>query len=133
LSNLLIQNTVSNLVASYGLWILKVGVPLLLTLIFGEILPKSYGITNNVSVAMQTAPLIDKVTRIVAPIRNPLTKATNWISQFLFFFFRKEEEISVNELRLVFKNSEQSGVLLPQECKLMNGMLDLHHAIIKER
>ncbi|HSX37535.1 MAG TPA: hemolysin family protein [Chlamydiales bacterium] len=131
--NLLIQNVVSSLFNPFGLWILKVGIPLILTLIFCEVLPKSYAITNNMSVAMHTARFIEAVTRIAAPIQKPLTKATNWISRFLFFFFRKEQEISVNELRHVLSTSEESGILLPKECKLMNGILDLQYSTVKER
>jgi len=133
LANLLVQNTVSSLFNAYPNWFLKVGVPLVLTLIFGEVLPKSYAITNNVSVALKTAPFIASATRFLRPIRNPLTKATGWISRFLFFFFSKEKEISVDELRHVLKTSEETGVLLPQECRLMSGALDLQHSIVKER
>jgi len=133
LANLLVQNTVSSLFSSFPNWLLKVGVPLVLTLIFGEVLPKSFAMTNNAVVAYRTAPFINSMTRLLRPIRNPLTRATSWISRFLFFFFSKEKEISADELRHVLKTSEESGVLLPQECRLMSGALDLQHSIVKER
>jgi CBS domain containing-hemolysin-like protein len=133
LANILIQNTVSSLFDPFPHWILKVGVPLVLTLIFGEVLPKSYAMTNNASVAYKTAPFIASATKILRPIRNPLTRATAGISRVLFFFFRKEKEISEGELRHVLKTSEETGILLPQECKLMGGTLDLQHSIVKER
>jgi CBS domain containing-hemolysin-like protein len=133
LANLLVQNTVSSLFDAYPNWLLKVGVPLILTLIFGEVLPKSYAMTNNAAVAYRTAPFIAYTTRWLRPIRNPLTKATGWISRFLFFFFSKEKEISTDELRLVLKTSEETGVLLPQECRLMSGTLDLQHSAVNER
>lgn len=133
LANLLVQNTVSSLFSAFPNWLLKVGVPLVLTLIFGEVLPKSFAMTNNAVVAYRTAPFINSTTRLLRPIRNPLTQATSWISRFLFFFFRKEKEISADELRHVLKTSEESGVLLPQECRLMSGTLDLQHSIVKER
>jgi putative hemolysin len=133
LANLLIQNTVSSLFDAFPSWLLKVGVPLVLTLIFGEVLPKSVAMTNNTVIAYRTAPIISSATHILKPIRNPLTKATGWISRVLFFFFRKEKEISTDELRHVLKTSEETGVLLPQECRLMSGSLDLQHSIVKER
>jgi putative hemolysin len=133
LANLLVQNTVSSLFSAFPNWLLKVGVPLVLTLIFGEVLPKSFAMTNNAVVAYRTAPFINATTRLLRPIRNPLTRATSWISRFLFFFFSKEKEISADELRHVLKTSEESGVLLPQECRLMSGALDLQHSIVKER
>lgn len=133
LSNLLIQNAVSSLFSAFPDWILRVGVPLGLTLIFGEVLPKSVAITNNVAIARRAAPIVSKAMQWMAPIRNPLTRATNWISRFLFFFFRKEQEISTDELRHVLKTSEETGVLFPQECKLISGALDLQHSMVKER
>src|SRR3990167_1065016 len=92
IANLLIQNTVSSLFGDFPLWILKVGVPLVLVLIFGEILPKSLAISNNEKIAAFVAPWINLLIRGVAPIRGPLTKATNWISRFIFFFFSKEKQ-----------------------------------------
>ncbi len=133
LANLLVQNTVSSLFNAFPSWLLKVGVPLALTLIFGEVLPKSVAMTNNAAVAYRTAPFISSATRILRPIRNPLTKATGWISRVLFFFFRKEKEISADELRHVLKTSQETGILLPQEVRLMSGTLDLQRSIVKER
>jgi magnesium and cobalt exporter, CNNM family len=133
LANLLVQNTVSSLFNAFPSWLLKVGVPLALTLIFGEVLPKSVAMTNNAAVAYRTAPFISSATRILRPIRNPLTKATGWISRVLFFFFRKEKEISADELRHVLKTSQETGILLPQEVRLMSGTLDLQHSTVKER
>ncbi len=133
LANLLVQNTVSTLFNAYPSWLLKVGIPLALTLVFGEVLPKSVAMTNNAAVAYRTAPFISSATRILRPIRNPLTKATGWISRIFFFFFHKEKEISADELRHVLKTSEEKGVLLPQEVRLMSGTLDLQHSIVKER
>src|ERR1700679_4014862 len=108
LANLLVQNTVSSLFNAFPSWLLKVGVPLALTLIFGEVLPKSVAMTNNAAVAYRTAPFISSATRILRPIRNPLTKATGWISRVLFFFFRKEKDISADELRHVLKTSQET-------------------------
>ncbi|MES2274305.1 MAG: hemolysin family protein [Chlamydiota bacterium] len=133
LANILIQNTVSSFFAPFSGWGLKVGVPLALTLIFGEILPKSLALPNNFRVAYRAAPWIDRAARLLKGIREPLTHATSWISRILFFFLHEEKEISSDELRHVLKTSEESGVLLPQECDLIGGMLDLQHSIVKER
>ncbi len=133
IANLLIQNTVSSLFNPIPLWGLKVGVPLALTLIFGEVLPKSFAIANNEQVANKAAPVIDRAMHFLAPIRNPLTKLTNWISRFLFFFLPHEKEISKEELRHILKTSEETGILLPQESKLMSGTMDLQRSIVKER
>ena len=133
LANILVQNTVSSIFSEFPGWTLKIGLPLALTLIFGEILPKSFALPNNAAIAHLVAPTFDWVARVLRPIREPLTRATSWISRALFFFLREEKEISSDELRHVLKTSEESGVLLPQECDLVGGMLDLQHSIVRER
>lgn len=132
LVNILVQNTVANLFDQSS-WGFKVGIPLILILVFGEILPKSMALQKNTLVALYVAPIIDWFLLILRPIREPLTRVTNWISRLLFVFLRKEEEISFDELRHVLQASEESGVLLPQECDLIEGSLDLQQSIVKER
>lgn len=132
LANILIQNTVSAIFDAYQSWILKVGVPLVLTLIFGEVLPKSIALPNNTSIAYRVAPWVQGASRVLGIIRGPLTKMTGAISRVLFFFLRKEREISADELRHVLKTSEERGILLPIEADLIGGTLDLQHSHVKE-
>lgn len=132
LSNLLIQNTVSSLFNAFPNWLLKVGVPLFLTLLLGEVLPKSVALPNNEAIAYRVAPVIATASRWLRPIREPLTKATSWISRFFFFFLTEEKEVSADELRHVLKTSRESGILLPQESDLIGGTLDLQQSSVKE-
>lgn len=132
LANLLVQNTMSGIFDEFSSWWLKVGFPLAITLIFAEVLPKSISLPRNTKVAALTAPWIDRFARWLKPIRIPLTKITSFISRFVFLFMKKEEEISPDELRHVLKTSEESGILLPEESELINGVLDLKHSLVKE-
>jgi CBS domain containing-hemolysin-like protein len=101
--------------------------------VFGEILPKSIALQKNTSFAQFVAPVIDWFSCILKPIREPLTRVTNWISRLICVFLKKEETISFDELRHVLQASEESGVLLPQECDLIEGSLDLQQSIVRER
>jgi len=132
LVNLLVQNTVANLFDQNS-WVLKVGIPLVLTLVFGEVLPKSISLPNNTRFAPHITPIVAWATHVLRSIRKPLTKTANWISRFLFVFLRKEQAISIDELRHVLQKSEERGTLLPQECDLIGGSLDLQESIVKER
>ena len=132
LSNILVQNTVSSLFDQYDTWALKVGVPLALTLFFGEVLPKSIAMPNNIRVAYKAAPLISKAARWLGPVREKLTAATSALSRIFFLVIQEEEEISPEELKHVLKTSQQTGVLLPQEARLMEGALDLQETLVKE-
>lgn len=132
LANILIQNTVSTIFDPYQSWTLKIGVPLALTLIFGEVLPKSLALPNHARIAYRMAPWIHGAARLLRPIRGPLTRATSWISRFLFFFLREEKEISPDELRHVLKTSEERGILMPIESELIGGTLDLQNSLVRE-
>lgn len=132
LMNILIQNVISSLFGDFSGWALNVGVPLGLTLIFGEVIPKSVGFANNEKVAYLTAPLLDKAQKATFPFRKVLIEMTNGISRVLFFFLRKEEEISVDELQHALATSRQYGVLNAEEADLIRGYLYLEEATVKE-
>ncbi len=132
LANILIQNTVSTLFDPFQGWALKIGIPLVLTLVFGEVLPKSLALPNRAQIAYRIAPWIYRAAKILRPIRELLTKLTSWISRFLFFFMQEEREISPDELRHVLKASEERGVLLPIESELIGGTLDLQNSFVRK-
>lgn len=132
LSNILIQNTVSTIFDDYESWALKIFVPLALTLFLGELLPKSLALPNHSQIAYRIAPIIDRSARLLRPIREPMTRATSFISRAIFFFLKEEKEISSDELRHVLKTSEERGILLPVESELISGTLDLQHSHVKE-
>ncbi|MBI3508016.1 MAG: DUF21 domain-containing protein, partial [Chlamydiia bacterium] len=133
LANIWVQNTVSTLFDVESSWALKVGLPLALTVILGELVPKSIALPYNTAIAPQVAPMIDWMLSLWKPIRRPLTRLASFLSRMLFFFLRDEKEISADELRHVLKTSEKSKVLLPQESDLISGAIDLQNSIAKER
>lgn len=130
--NILIQNVVATMFREYSLWILNVGVPLVITLIFGEVLPKSIGLANNDRLSVKVAPAIDRAQKIIYPFRKLLTHITNVVSRVTFFFLRKEEEISAEELHHALAASHQYGVLHEDEAELVRGFLHLQEATVKQ-
>jgi putative hemolysin len=133
LANLLVQNTVSSLFGETASWGLKVGLPLVLTLVFGEVLPKSMALPHNTQIAYVASPWVSRIARWLGPVRKKLTAITSWMSRGMFLFLKDSEEISAEELKHMLKTSEESGVLLPQERRLMAGALDLQEARVQER
>lgn len=132
ISNLLIQNTVSTIFDPIPIWTLKVGLPLALVLIFGEIIPKSVALPNNAQIASLVAPAINFLMCFLKPALSRLNALASLISRFLFFFLKEEEEATTDELRHVVKTSLESGVLSAQESELIGGALDLKESIVKE-
>lgn len=129
---ILIQNVVANIFGNLAGWLLNVGVPLVLTLVFGEVIPKSLSIVHNDKVALFMAKTIDRVEKILAPIRILITWITTGISHLVFFFLRKESEVSLDELKVALKTSKKFGFLNLEEAKLARGYLNLDDDLIKE-
>jgi putative hemolysin len=132
-ANILIQNAAANLFGDFSPWLLKVGVPLVLTLIVGEILPKTVALPFNMQIAYRIAPIVNLIHKIIGPLRRLITTLTTYLSRVLFFFLKKEEEISKEELRMLLRSSERYGILNKEEAKLVQGYLSLTDITVKER
>ena len=130
--NIFVQNVVSNIFGAFSGWGLNVGVPLALTLTFGEFIPKSIGIANNERLAPKVAPFLSRISRFIFPLRKLLIHVTSFVSRILFFYLMEEEEISTDELQHVLRTSRAKGVLAEDEAELMRGYLKLQDASAKE-
>ncbi len=132
LVNILIQNMTSHLFGSLSGWGLRVGVPLVLTLVLGEILPKNIALQNNLLIAYKVAPSINFLQNLLAPLRKWIVAVTDPISRVLFFFLKKEEPITREELEHMLEDSQKNGILQPDEAELVQGYLDLQEAQVNE-
>ncbi|MGZ3733078.1 MAG: hemolysin family protein, partial [Parachlamydiaceae bacterium] len=132
LVNILLQNVASHMFGNLASWALKVGVPLVITLFFGEIIPKYLGMQHNVGISEAVAPLINKLQNLLKPIRQAIIAVTYPVSRMLFFSLHKEENISRDELRHVLKTSEELEVLHKDEAELVCGYIDLQDVLVKE-
>ncbi len=131
-ANILVQNTVSSIFGDFSGWALKVGLPLFLTLFFGEIIPKSIALPNNTQISYRVAPIVSRIQIILGPIRRGLTKLTSFVSRIMFFFFKKEKEITGHELEHILNTSGKKGIIHQSEIELIKGYLDLKESIVKE-
>lgn len=131
--NILVQNVSSSLFGEASNWALNVGVPLALTLFLGEVVPKSIGLVNNTHISYRVAPVLYFFQRLLSPIRKALVAVTSVVSRIFFFFLRKEEEISIDELQHALRTSRQYGVLQAEEAELIRGYLALQESTVKER
>lgn len=132
LVNILLQNVASSMFGNEAGWDLKIGVPFILTFVFGEIIPKYIGIQNNMLIAKLTAPTIYFFQKLLRPLRKFTITITEPISRTLFFFLKKEKSISKEELEHVLKQSEEFGVLNQEEAYLARGYLNLQNLSVRE-
>ncbi|MGL4539612.1 MAG: hemolysin family protein [Candidatus Rhabdochlamydia sp.] len=131
ITNILFQNVISSLFGTFS-WILHIGLPLVLTLVFGEMIPKSIGLANNDIISYRVAPYIYRLQNFFLPLRKILVAITQFLMRLLFFFLKKEPDISVDELEHALKSSRQLGVLNEEEAELIQGYLRLSEAQVKE-
>lgn len=130
--SILLQNVASGLFGDFSGWLLNVGVPLALSLVFGEVIPKSLALANNEKIAYRVAPYLRLFQKILLPIGRVLTKITNFTSRCMFFFLKKEKEISLDELQHALRTSEEYGVLQGDEADLVRGYLNLQERTVKD-
>lgn len=130
--NILVQNAISTAFAAENSWFLSVGVPLGLTLVFGEILPKTIALAKNREVSYHVAPTMTWLLKALGPIRSIASLATERISKIMFFFLKRETDISKEELQHVLRTSQKHGVLHDEEVRLAWGYLALSSSTAKE-
>ena len=132
LVNILIQNTFSTMSGEDAGWFWKVALPLVVTLVIGEIIPKTVCLQNNIAVSHLVAPSINFLHNKVRYLRKMAISVTAPISRVLFFFLKKEESISSPEMMHVLEASEKHGVLHPDEALLVKGYIHLRDSTVKE-
>jgi putative hemolysin len=130
--NILIQNVTSSIFGDFSGWALNVAVPLALTLVFGEVIPKSIGMANNLAISYRVAPFLEATQRFFLPIRKILIALTGFLSRLFFFFLKSEEEISLDEMQHALKASRHYGILNEDEAELVRGYLNLKESQVKE-
>lgn len=131
LVNILLQNVISSFLHTGG-WLIVVGLPFVLLLIFGEIVPKYIGIKNNFNFAKRSAPTLNFLQNILYPIRKFIIYILSPISRLLFFFLRKDADISRDELQHVLRKSEEAGIVNPEERELVWGYVNLQDTTVRE-
>jgi putative hemolysin len=130
--NILIQNVVASLFGAFSNWVLNVGVPLALTLIFGEVIPKSIGLANNRAIAIRVAPWMARIQSLLFPLRRVLTSITNVVARVFFFFLKRDRDISTDELKSALTYSRTFEVLNEDEAELVRGFLELDEMAVKQ-
>jgi magnesium and cobalt exporter, CNNM family len=130
--NILLQNVASDMFGRFAGWGLKVGVPLVLTLVFGEIIPKNFGLKYNSWLSYRVINGINFFQNMMSPIRRFVITVTTPVSRILFFYLRKADPISKEELKHTLETSESHGVLSTDESEFIKGYINLHEATVKE-
>jgi putative hemolysin len=103
------------------------------SLIFGELIPKSIALSNPEGIGLQTAPIIDKFSKIAIVFVRILTASTNLLLKpFGKTAFTKRAYISEEEVKLLIEEGGEQGVFEPAEKELIHGVFEFTDTSVKE-
>ena len=129
--NILIQNISSDIFLDQGL-VFKIGVPLILVLLFGELLPKYLGLIYNEQIALFFTKVIAHIHRFLSPIRTLVKKTTSFYSRLLFFFLKIDQPLSQQELERIVEKAEKKDILQKEEAILLRSFFRIEKKPIRD-
>lgn len=89
-----------------------------LSIVIGELLPKSIALSNPERIAVGVAPVVSVFTRMTYPAVMFLTFSTRLFLKLFLIKENPEQSISEEELKLMIKLANQQGVLENKETEL---------------
>lgn len=108
------------------------GVMTVLVLIFGEITPKSIAVHHP----LRFAQLVIRPVYLLSVVLYPVGRAFAWFTTWVLRLFRLEPTddplITENELRLMLRSAEESGVIESSEQEMIRGVIDLEETVVRE-
>ncbi|HKI58716.1 MAG TPA: hemolysin family protein [Trueperaceae bacterium] len=108
------------------------GITTLLVLIFGEITPKSIAVHHPVGFSRA----VIRPVYVLSIVLYPIGLAFAWITGNVLRLFRLEPTgnplLTENELRLMLRSAEESGVIEAQEEEMIKGIIDLEETVVRE-
>lgn len=108
------------------------GVMTLLVLVFGEITPKSIAVHHS----LRFSRAVIRPVYLLSIVLYPVGLAFTWITGQVLRLFRLEPTnaalMSENELRLMLRSAEESGVIEAQEQAMIRGVIDLEETVVRE-
>lgn len=140
LSTILLGNTVANTAAcilalgifQQHLW-LAIGVMILVLLIVGEIVPKTFAIQNAENTVNLSARPIYWMTQWSAPVREVLEKLAYWmVPKLTPETFKPTPHITQDEFRTMIDIGREQGVLQESERKMIQSIMTLSDKTVQE-
>ncbi len=132
-TNIIIQNVFSSLFKNTENFFVVVGIPLMIVLIFGEIIPKSLAFYQNQKIASLISPILFPITQFLSPLRRSLIVITEILSYPFFLFLKKETPLSLKELQDLLQLSHEKNILEKEEQELLSNYLQYQTLLAKEK
>lgn len=104
-----------------------------ITLVFGELLPKRIALQNSEKIALSVVKPIVFFSKITLPFVKILTFSTSVLGR-LFGINNDniEEDVSVEEIKMMIEVGQETGVINETEKEMINGIFDFDNTLAKE-
>ncbi|MEM7534512.1 MAG: hemolysin family protein [Chloroflexota bacterium] len=102
-----------------------------LTLLIGELIPKSIALTNPEQFAMAVAPLMQRLASVTSPIVAFLSAVTNVMLRLLRIQPNDQPPVTEEEIKTLLAEGTRAGVFEPMEQRIVSHALDLDDITLK--
>jgi putative hemolysin len=96
-----------------------------ITIIFGELVPKSLALAHPERYSLLLAGPVDFVGRLLNPIVWLLTRVTNSVNRLLGVKDVVQNQVSTEELKLLVERGGEQGILEAEEEQMINAVIEL--------
>lgn len=104
-----------------------------LSLVFGELIPKSLALAYPERVSLTISPFVEKFSKLANIFVYILTISTNFLLKpFGKKAFNRREYISEEELKLLLEEGRKQGIFEPEEKELIHGVFEFTDTSVKE-
>ncbi|MCX8034353.1 MAG: hemolysin family protein [Thermodesulfovibrio sp.] len=104
-----------------------------ISVVLGELVPKSIALSNPEWVSLKTSRFIDFFSKITSILVRILTTTTNWLLKpFGLRAFSERGFISQEELKLLVEEGEEKGIFEPEERQLIHSAFGFSDIMVKE-
>jgi putative hemolysin len=104
----------------------------LVTIVFGELVPKTLALAHAERLALITAGPVEVLGRVLAPIVWLLTTLTGGITRLLGVRETQADRITSEEIRILVQRGEEQGVIEAEEEQMIGAVLELGQRRVHE-
>lgn len=131
--NVLVQNVSSDLFDSpTGGWALKIGLPVVLLLLFGELIPKYLGMVWSTFFSQIAAIPFWYIQKIFSPFRKVVLSVTEFFTYPFIQVLKDAPKPGFEEIEELLTTSGKEGILSLREADLLKAFVEIDQDRVKE-
>ena len=96
-----------------------------ITLFFGELLPKALAVANSELVTRKLVPSISRLASILSPLIRTFTATLNMLLSLFGMRNQEDTNVSADMLRMIITEAERTAGIDTSEGKVIKNVLDM--------